>query len=85
MKCSLGNSDFLEEISSLSHSVGFLYFFGLITEEGFFISPCYSVELCIQLLSYYKYQNCNTKAVEIRIMETAFVLKEIDSLKKKCS
>ena len=48
MKCSLGISNFLEEISSLSHSVVFLYFFALIAEEGFFISPCYSLELCIQ-------------------------------------
>ena len=36
MKCSLGISNFLEEISSLSHSVLFLYFFALIAEEGFF-------------------------------------------------
>ena len=41
MKCSLGISNFLEEISSLSHSIAFLYFFALITEEGFLISPCY--------------------------------------------
>ena len=44
----LGISHFLEEISSLSHSIVFLYFFALITEEGFLISPCYSLELCIQ-------------------------------------
>ena len=50
MKCSLGISDFLEEISSLSHSVVFLYFFALITEEVFLISSCYSLELCIQML-----------------------------------
>ena len=30
MKCSLGISNFLDEISSLSHSVVFLYFFALI-------------------------------------------------------
>ena len=36
-----------EEISSLSHSVVFLYFFALIAEEGFLISFCYSLELCI--------------------------------------
>ena len=47
MKCSLVISNFLEEISSLSHSVLFLYFFALITEEGFLISSCYSLELCI--------------------------------------
>ena len=42
MKYSLGISNFLEEISSLSHSVVFLYFFALIAEEGFLICPCYS-------------------------------------------
>ena len=50
MKCSLGISNFLEEISSLSHSVVFLYFFALITEEGFLISSYYSLGLCIQML-----------------------------------
>ena len=35
MKYSLGISNFLEEISSLSHYVVFLYFFALITEEHF--------------------------------------------------
>ena len=38
-KCSLVISNFLE-ISSLSHSVVFLYFFALIAEEGFLISSC---------------------------------------------
>ena len=32
MKCPLGISNFLEEISSLSHSVVFLYFLALISE-----------------------------------------------------
>ena len=50
MKCSLGISNFLEEISSLSRSVVSLYFFALIAEEGFLISSCYSLELCIQML-----------------------------------
>ena len=44
-----GISHFLEEISSLSHAIVFLYFFALITEEGFLISPCYSLEVCIQM------------------------------------
>ena len=48
MKCSLGITTFLEEISSLSHSIIFLYFFALIAEEGFLISSCYSLELCIK-------------------------------------
>ena len=50
MKCSLGISNFLEEISRISHSIIFLYFFALITEEGFLIFPCYSLELCIQMV-----------------------------------
>jgi len=41
--------NFLEESSSLSHFTVFLYFFALIAEEGFLISPCYSLELCIQI------------------------------------
>ena len=36
-------SNFIEEIFSPSHSIVFLYFFALITEEGFLISPCYSL------------------------------------------
>ena len=35
MKYSLGISNFLEETSSLSHSIVFLYFFALITYEPF--------------------------------------------------
>ena len=35
MKCSLGISNFLEEISSLSHSTVFLYFFALIMRKAF--------------------------------------------------
>ena len=49
MKCPLGISDFLEEISSLSCSIVFLYFCALISEEDFLISPCCSSELCIQM------------------------------------
>ena len=40
MKCSLGISNFLEVISSLSYSIVFLCFFALITYKGFLISPC---------------------------------------------
>ena len=49
MKCSFGISNFLEDISNLSHSIVFLYLFALITEEGFLISPCCSLELYIQM------------------------------------
>ena len=48
MKCSLGIFNFLEEISSLPHSVVFLCLFALIIVEGFLISPYYSLELCIK-------------------------------------
>ena len=38
-----------KEICSLSHSIVFLFFFALVTEDGFLTSPCYSLELCIQM------------------------------------
>ena len=38
MKSSLGISNFLEKISSFSHFPLFLYFFAVITEEGFFFN-----------------------------------------------
>ena len=47
MKCSLGISDLLEELSSLSPSIVFLYFFTLFIEEGLLVSLDYSLELCI--------------------------------------
>ena len=40
---------FLKRSLVFPHSIVSLYFFSLITEEGF-ISPCYSLELCIQML-----------------------------------
>ena len=49
MKYPFNISNFLEDKSSFSHSIVFLYFFALIIEEGFLISPCYSLELCIQM------------------------------------
>ena len=39
MKCFPGISNFLEKISSLSHSIVFLCFFALITEEDFLLCP----------------------------------------------
>ena len=35
--------------SRLSHSNVFLYFFALIIQEGFLNSPCWTLELCIQM------------------------------------
>ena len=53
VKCSFATSKFLEETSILSHFVVSLYFFALITEEGFLISPCYSLKLYIQMGIYF--------------------------------
>ena len=39
-------SDFIEETSSLSHSI---FCYAVFISEGFLISPCYSLGLCIQL------------------------------------
>ena len=48
-----GILNFLEEISSLSHSTVFLYFFALITGKGFLMSTCCSLELCIQMGTFF--------------------------------
>ena len=48
IKYSPGISSFLEEISSLSHSVVYPYFYALISEEGFLISLLFS-GTCIQM------------------------------------
>ena len=55
MKCPLGISNFLEELSSLSHSVVLIYLFAFFTYEGVLISLCYSSELCIQLHIYFPF------------------------------
>ena len=47
-KCSLGISNLLEEISSLSHSIVFLYLHWSLRKA--FLSPCYSLEFCIQMV-----------------------------------
>ena len=54
MKCSLDISNFLEEISSLSHSILYLYFFSLFIEEGL-ISSWYSQVLCIHMGIYFPF------------------------------
>ena len=48
MKCPLVSLIFLKR-SLVSHSIVFLYFFPLITYEGFHISPCSSLEFYIQI------------------------------------
>ena len=55
MKCSLDISNFLEEISSLSHSILYLYFFSLFIEEGLLISSWYSQVLCIHMGIYFPF------------------------------
>ena len=49
MKCSLDISNFLEEISSLSHSTSFPSISLHCLLKKAFLSPCYSLELCIRL------------------------------------
>ena len=71
MKCSLGISNFLEKISSLSHSVVFLYLFALIAEEGFLISSCYSLELCIQMLISFLFSCAFTSLLFTAICKTS--------------
>ena len=44
MKCSLGISNALEEISSLSHSIVLLYVFVLIAEEAILTFPLLSTK-----------------------------------------
>ena len=62
MKCSLGISNFLEDISSLYPSVVSLYFLALITEEGFFfLNLCFSLELCIQMSISFLFSLKNSK------------------------
>ena len=50
-KMSLSISNFLEEISSLSYYIVFLYFYAWITEEVFLISPCYSLNAEFQRIA----------------------------------
>ena len=51
LKCSLGISNFLVEISSLSHSIVFLYFFALILKAFLFLlaTPWNSAFKCVYL------------------------------------
>ena len=53
MKCSLGTSNFLEEISSLSPSIAFLYFFALILLLSKYIFPASIMcQILCQALGY---------------------------------
>ena len=81
MKCSLGVSNFLEEISSLSHPIVFLCFFALITEErkanGLFLKGDITFNTTIANMNHYKsgIALSNDKMVratadEIKVMHT---------------
>ena len=78
MKCSLDIYNFLKDISSLSYSIVFLYFFALSTEEGFLISPCYSLELCIQMrisfLFSFAFRFSDFSQLNVRSPQTAILL-----------
>ena len=77
MKCSLGISNFLEEISSFSHSIVFLCLFALISEEVFLISPCNSLELCIQMSISFLFSfafHFSSFHIYLRLPQTAILL-----------
>ena len=82
MKYSLGISNFLEEISSLSHSVVFLYSFALITEEGFLISSCYSLERCIQMLISFLFSFAFHFFSQLKLQYFGHLMRRVDSLEK---
>ena len=61
MKCSLGISNFLEEISSLSHSIVFLYFFDHIDPD---IMGC-KVKWALRSIIRNKASGCDEIPVEL--------------------
>ena len=77
-----GISDFLEDISSLSHSVFFLYFFALIAEEGFLISSCYSLERCIQMLISFLFSFAFHFFSQLKLQYFGHLMRRVDSLEK---
>ena len=68
-----------EEISSFSHSIVFLYVFVLIAEEGFLISPCNSLWLCIQIgASFLSFFGFCFSSIHILLMENIKISAFID-------
>ena len=61
MKCSLGISDFLEDISSLSQAIVFLFLCIVYVGRLFFflITPCYSLKLWIQKDISFLFSHCS--------------------------
>ena len=57
-------------VSSLSHSIVFLSFLALITEEGFLISPCFSLGLCDSWLSDWTELNCHLVSPKVLSLST---------------
>ena len=58
MKCSLDISNFLEEISSLTHSMLSSISLQYSFKKGLFTPPCYFLELCIQLGNIFPFLTC---------------------------
>ena len=82
MKYSFGISSFLEEISSLSHSTVFLYFFALIPEEGLLISPCCSLEICIQMGISFLVSFAFSLMLNLILQYFGHLMQRVDSLEK---
>ena len=65
MEYSFGISNFLDKISSLSHSVVFFYFFALFIEDGLLIFPCSSLERRKTLLQIGAGEKCMESTTEL--------------------
>ena len=76
MKYSLGISNFLEEIFSLSHSIVFSYFFALITEEVF-------LNLAILWNSAFKWVCLSISSLPLTFNRNGMDLTEAEDIKKK--
>ena len=89
MKCSLGISNFLEEISSLSHSVVFLYFLALIAEAFLSLLAILwnSAFICLYLsfspLLFTPLSYCTAKATLLHLVG-AITLSEAPGLPRRC-
>ena len=79
-ECSLGTLIFLKR--SLVFPILFfsLYFFALVTEEGFFVCPCYSFNFMAELTIHSDFGAWENKSVTISIFPHLFSMKWWDRM-----
>ena len=77
MKYSLGISNFLEQISSLSHSIVFLYFFASKNGEVLYSKQKQDQELTVDQIMSYLLQNSDLKKVGKSIRPFRYELNQI--------